>query len=123
LLLGKATPFVDDAVAADLADSHIILHPVAVNFGAPQPAMLDANLNPNGLTLHLAGPVLRSRLMQLATALPQFGDGLDPAIPPAGSTDAPIRIDLVANRTWSNGQVWTANVTKPTKARRRTSQR
>ena len=123
LLLGKATPFVDDAVAADLADSHIILHPVAVNFGAPQPAMLDANLNPNGLTLHLAGPVLRSRLMQLATALPQFGDGLDPAIPPAGSTDAPIRIDLVANRTWSNGQVWTANVTKPTKARRRLSQR
>ena len=123
LLLGKATPFIDDALAADLEDSQFILHPVAINLGAPQPAMLDAHLNPNGLTLHLVGSALRSRLMQLATALPQFGDGLDLVIPPAGSADAPIRVDLIANRTWSNGQAWTANVTKPTKTKKRPAQR
>ena len=123
LLLGKATPFVDDAVTGDIEDSQFILHPVAINFGAPQPAMLDARLNPNGLTLHLAGPVLQSRLIQLATALPQFGDGLDLAIPPAGSTDAPLHVDLVANRTWTNGQTWTAASTKPTKGRKHAAQR
>lgn len=123
VLLGKATPFVDDALTGELEDGQLTLRPVAINFGAPLPAMLDAQVNPNGLTLHLAGPVLRSRLMQLATALPQFGDGLEAVIPPAGPADAPIHVDLVANRTWSNGQAWTTNVAKPTKARKHTAHR
>lgn len=118
LALGKGTPFIDESVIGDLDASQLTLHPIAINFGAPQPAILDGRLSPDGMTLHLTGPVLRSRLMQLATALPQFGDGLDAALPPAGTSDAPIHVDLVANRTWENGQKWAATATKPAKGKR-----
>ena len=115
LALGKATPFIDEALSGDLAESQLTLHPIAVNFGAPQPAMLELNLNPDGMSLHLTGLVLRSRLTQFAAALPQFGDGLEAALPPAGTADTPVHLDLIANRTWANGQTWAPAATKPAK--------
>lgn len=123
LTLGKTQPFVSTKINADLDGGALTLRPVPVDLGAPQPAMLDGRFDPNGLTLHLSGPVLRSRLLQLATALPQFGDGLDAALPPETSVDSPIHVDLAANRTWANGQTWTPTATKPIKARKRTSPR
>jgi len=123
LTLGKAAPFVDTALSGDLDDGQVTLHPAAIDFGAPQPAMLEGTLNPDGLTLRLTGPVLRSRLLQLATALPQFGDGMYTALPPAGTGDTPIHIDLIANRSWANGQTWTAVVTKPLKGKKHSAQR
>jgi AsmA protein len=75
----------------------------------------------SGYTLHLSGIALRSRLLQLATALPQFGDGLEEALPVApadGVAETPMRVDLVSNRGWNGGQTWTAVAVKPTKGRR-----
>ena len=116
--LREAAPFVDAAVSGDLDSGQMTLHPVAINLGASQPAMLDGRLIPDGFTLHLTGAVQRSRLVQLATALPQFGDGLDAALPPPGTADTPIHVDLVANRTWANGQTWATAVAKPSKGRK-----
>ena len=121
LAIGKATPFVNGKVVADLANGSLVVQPVNLNFGAPQPAMLDGHMDPNGVTLHLAGPVQRARLLELAAAVPPFGDGIDAALPPAPAADsveAPIRIDLTANRTWATGETWTPTTVKPVKGRR-----
>lgn len=121
LALGKDTPFVDTDVAGDISNGALLVQPVALDLGAPQPAMIDGRIDANGLALHLAGPVMRDRLLQLAAALPPFGDGIEaalPAAPAAGTVEAPIRIDLTANRTWTTGETWTATATKPAKGRR-----
>jgi len=123
LTLGKASPFFNTDVAADLEDGALNLHSLPIDLGASQPATLDGRLDPDGLTLHLTGPVVRSRLLQLATALPQFGDSLDAALPPEGPIDTPIHVDLVANRTWNTGQTWAPASAKPAKGRQRPTPR
>jgi AsmA protein len=122
LALGKSTPFVNGDVAADLAGGQLAIHPVAFDLGAPQPAMLDGSVDADGFTLHLAGLAMRSRLMQLAQALPPFGDGLDAVLPPESDPETgetPIRIDLTSSRTWTTGQTWTTAPVRPVKSRKR----
>jgi len=118
LTLGNGKPFVDSDVTGDLERGQLTVRPVAIDLGAPQPAMIDGRIDGNGLMLHLEGPVMRAHLLELAAALPQFGDGLDAVLPPPGLTEAPIRVDLVANRTWANGQTWAPAVAHPTKGRK-----
>jgi AsmA protein len=120
LALGKNKPIAAEDVAGDLAGGQLTIHPVALDLGAPQPAVLDGRIDANGFALHLAGSAMRTQLMQLAAALPPFGDGLDGALPPApqsGAPETPIRLDLTSSRTWFTGQTWTATETKPVKRR------
>jgi hypothetical protein len=58
--------------------------------------------------------------MTLAKALPQFGDGLQAALPvvateeeAAATVETPIRVDLVSSRTWAGGQTWKTAAGKP----------
>jgi hypothetical protein len=78
---------------------------------------LEGHADLNGYSLHLTGLAIPQRLLQLATALPQFGDGLAavlPGSPPDAATPTPpatpIRIDLVSTRIWATGQAWKLNV-------------
>jgi AsmA protein len=53
-----------------------------------------------------------ARLHALATALPQFGDGLAEVLP-TNRAVGPFRIDLTANRSWRGVQTWTDNTAHP----------
>jgi hypothetical protein len=129
LALGDAKPFIDGPVSAEFVKGTLTLAPIDLDLGAPQPAVLSAYVDNKGLTMHLTGPLLRSRLMALANALPQFGDGLKQALPEiaseeeaAATVEAPIRVDLVSTRTWAGGQVWGPASPKP-RAPRKTTHR
>ncbi|WP_433966370.1 hypothetical protein [Tunturiibacter gelidiferens] len=47
-----------------------------------------------------------ARLLALATALPQLGDGLAEVLP-TNRASGPYRIDLTATRPWGQPQTWT----------------
>ena len=116
--------FVDGPAVFELAPSELTMRPVGLKLGAPAPASLDAKLTRAGLTMHLSGGVMRTRLMQLAAALPLFGDGLNEALPaPAadGKTEAeaPIKVDLQSTRAWFGPQSWTAVAAPRENVRRR----
>ncbi len=116
LALGGGAPFVEQDVTGTTADGRLELGPVDVALGGA--ATLTGHLDAAGYGMHLSGTVLRSRLMAMAAALPQFGDGLEEALPAApesgaavggpGVEETTIRVDLVSSRAWGGGQVWTA---------------
>jgi hypothetical protein len=99
-------------VGGDLADGILTTAPIPLSLGGPQPAMLTLSADKTALRMRLTGTVLRSKLMQLATALPLFGDGLQAALPLATrasepkAIEPPLRIDLASTRTWASGQTW-----------------
>jgi hypothetical protein len=82
------------------------LSPVSLTLGGKDPATLEGRLDATGCTLHLTGMASTARLMALATALPQLGDGLAEALPTNRAT-GPYRIDLTATRLWGQPQTWT----------------
>jgi hypothetical protein len=99
----------------------LTISPVPLGLGGPTPASLAFVCTGLLCQMHLSGPALRSRLLQLAAALPQFGDGLETALPPlpdAPKPDAsltpasspepeqPLHVDLIATRTLGGGQIW-----------------
>lgn len=116
-----AVPVVDEdsGVGGVLADGTLSLAPVALNLGGVQPAMLTIEADKAGVRMRLTGMVVRSKLLALGVAMPQFGDGLEAALPevaatestPSGSTktvEAPVRVDLVSERSWDGPQVWSS---------------
>jgi hypothetical protein len=121
LTLGAGKPFLDGDVNGAVSEGAFILKPVALQLDGTQAAQLEGRVDAGGYRLHLSGMVLRSRLMQLGMALPQFGDGLEKALPPAPAkevAETPMRVDLMSNRTWSGVQTWTPAVVKATKGKR-----
>jgi hypothetical protein len=80
-----------------------VLDPVTLALGTPIPATLDGSLHRDGCTLHLRGSVIEQRLLALAHAVPQFGDGIENALPAASpaTLHLPVFIDATARRTWS----------------------
>jgi AsmA family len=107
------------------ADS-FVLSPTTLALGGKEPATLDGNFDNLGYSLHLTGNVLPSRLLALAAAIPQFGDGLaalflPPSAPqPPPSKELPIHVDLTSARQWNGGQSWSRTTpTKPTHQRNR----
>jgi AsmA protein len=106
------------------------LLPVMIPLGGKQPATLEGHFDSSGYSFHLTGNVLYARLLELAKAVPQLGDGLNPFLAKiaAGNPDAdpnptpadataaspeiptaPIHIDFTATRAWGGPQVWTEN--------------
>jgi hypothetical protein len=106
-----------------------LMGPTTITLGAKDLATLDGRFDTTGYSLHLTGNVMPSRLLALADALPQFGDGLRAALPPvptketAAHPELPIHIDLISSRRWLGGQTWTKAPTpletKPSRRRHR----
>jgi hypothetical protein len=82
------------------------LSPVSLALGGKDPATLEGRLDATGCTFRLTGMATTARLMALATALPQLGDGLTEVLPTNRAT-VPYRIDLTATRPWGQPQTWT----------------
>lgn len=102
-------------VAPPSTASNFVLAPTALALGGKEPATLEGNFDATGYTLHLTGMATPSRLLALANALPELGDGLAKALPAshAATPSVPSVIDLTAVRPWFGEQVWTANSAHP----------
>jgi AsmA protein len=136
LTAGKEPPFIgapadsDDStikeprsedLTAESVDGKVLASTIPLNLGGPAPAVLDVQADRTGVTLHLTGQVLRSRLVALAAAVPQFGDGLEAILPPAtdAAPETAFRIDATAVRPWSGAQTWTIAAKAPPKPQHR----
>ena len=125
LALGEAAPL----VAGDLAGAfgpagEFTLDPVPLALGGTGPATLEVMGTRDGYRMHLVGSVLRSRLLELGSALPQFGDGLAEVLGPApNGAEAPMRVDLVAGRLWRGPQTWSVVAPPVVPARKRRGRR
>ena len=95
------------------ASGGFLLAPTSLALGGKDPAILDGHFDATGYTLHLTGMASTARLMALAAALPQFGDGLAEVLP-TNRAAGPYRIDLTATRPWRGPQTWVDNTTHPT---------
>jgi len=82
------------------------LEPVSLALGGKDSATLEGHFDAAGCTIHLTGMASTARLMALATALPQLGDGLAEVLP-TNRAAGPYRIDLTATRPWGQPQTWT----------------
>jgi hypothetical protein len=109
-----AVPVIDEdsGVEGSLDAGELKVEPVALNLGGVQPAMLTVEADKAGVRMRLSGMMMRSKLLALGKAIPQFGDGLEEALPAvvsaasAKEVEAPLRVDLVASRSWGGAQVW-----------------
>jgi AsmA protein len=63
--------------AAPLAPDSFDLLPISLPLGGKQPATLEGHVDDSGYTFHLTGTVICANLLELANAIPQFGDGLE----------------------------------------------
>jgi AsmA protein len=88
------------------------LAPTSLALGGKDPVTLDGHFDTTGYTLHLTGMASLARLHALASALPQFGDGLAEVLP-TNRAAGPFRIDLTATRSWRGAQTWTDNTAHP----------
>ncbi|WP_158941561.1 AsmA family protein [Granulicella sp. S190] len=82
------------------------LAPTSLALGGKDPAILEGSFDASGCTFHLSGMASTARLMALATALPQLGDGLAEVLP-TNRASGPYRIDLTSTRPWGQPQIWT----------------
>jgi len=127
LTIGDGGPFVDGGVAAELTPGELTVRPIGLKLGAPAPASLEATIDRTGYSMHLSGSLMRSRLEQLAAALPQFGDGIAEVLPEKATAQAdskaelPIRVDLVSTHPWGGAQIWTAAAARPAVRHKRAS--
>jgi hypothetical protein len=83
-----------------------LLAPTSLALGGKDPATLEGRFDATGYTLHLTGMASTVRMLALAAALPQFGDGLA-AVLPTNRAAGPYRVDLTSIRPWGAPQIWT----------------
>jgi hypothetical protein len=98
--------------AVSLPAAGFVLAPVSLALGGKDPAVLEGRFDADGYTLHLSGMASYARLMALAEALPQLGDGLVDVLP-TNRAAGPFRIDLTATREWGGLQVWRDTSARP----------
>ena len=97
-----------------------VVAPATLTLGGKEPAMLEGRFDQSGYSLHLYGNVLPSRLEALATAVPQFGDGLKAVlpVPSQGTTkESPLHVDITSTRLWGGEQIWVKTTAKPVRLR------
>ncbi len=124
LSLPDGPMFVDGEVAAELAADQLTMRPIGLKLGGLTPASLDGHVTAGGYGMHLSGTAMRPILLQLAKALPQFGDGLAEVLPEETEDGDLMRIDLTSWRPWNGGQVWSpASAPKPANRRGRRGRR
>jgi AsmA protein len=109
-------------VAQKSPDGGFVMLPVTLQLGGKDPAMLDGRFDRAGYTLHLTGSVSTARLLALAAAVPQFGDGLRSLLVPQGSSgeaDGLVNVNLTSTRAWGARQQWSGTVVRAVTAKRR----
>ena len=89
-----------------------LLAPTSLALGGKDPAILDGRFDATGYNLHLTGMASTARILALAAALPQFGDGLA-AVLPTNRAAGPYRVDLTSIRPWGAPQIWTDATAHP----------
>jgi hypothetical protein len=99
-------------LAPPITGSSFVLAPTELALGGKEPTTLEGHFDATGYTLHLVGMATPSRLLALANALPELGDGLTKALPSSHAA-TPSPVDLTAVRPWFGEQVWTANSALP----------
>ena len=115
--------------ASSPAPDSFDLLPISLPLGGKQPATLEGHIDDSGYTFHLTGTVICANLLELANAVPQFGDGLEQILDKIAATtpdatpddrapgktkpgtdhvlsSVPIHVDLTATRAWGSGQTW-----------------
>ena len=110
---GKVFHGEDTEVPGELEAGKVAVDPFELDLGGAQPALLTVTADDTGVQMRLTGMVLQSRLMELGKALPQFGDGMEAALPvvvasPVKTEEAPVKVDLVGTRIWGGGVRWEA---------------
>ncbi len=121
--LGNGQPVVQGEVPGAFgAAGELVLGPLPLELGGATPAILLVTGSRTGYRMRLTGPLVRSRLLALAAALPQFGDGLAEALP-AGDGEVPVRVDVQSARPWGGAQTWTAVPVPPAPVKRRRGRR
>jgi AsmA protein len=85
--------------------SGFVLAPTQVELGGKEPAEVQGTFDSKGYTLRVTGAVVLSKLLALGAALPQFGDGMEQALPKSRVT-GPVKVDLTATRAWGGAQSW-----------------
>jgi len=106
--------------SATISAGEFVVAPTTLTLGGKEPALLEGRFDRGGYSLHLYGNVLPSRLAALATAIPQFGDGLKAALPAASVApvkESPIHVDIISTRLWGGEQVWVKTAAKPVRLR------
>jgi hypothetical protein len=94
------------------ATGSFLFAPTSLALGGKDPATLDGRFDATGYTLHLTGMASTARMLALAAALPQFGDGLA-AVLPTNRAAGPYRVDLTSIRPWGAPQIWTDATAHP----------
>jgi len=89
------------------------LLPIELPLGGKQPATLEGHFDASGYTLRLTGGALPARLLALAQAIPQFGDGLADLLDTLPKDTTPIHLDLTATRFWGSPQTWRETTPPP----------
>lgn len=103
---------------ANAAAGEFTMPPATLDLGGKEPALLEGRFDQHEYSLHLFGNVLPSRLMALANAVPQFGDGLKAVLPAASAganKEVPVHVDLISNRVWGEEQSWAKTPAKTTR--------
>jgi hypothetical protein len=126
LAIGDSRPFLDQDITGSMVGRQLALSPVAL---ALAPSSRDSStvtikLDATGYFLRLDGSILPSRLLELAHALPQLGDGIEPLLPDPAKTateSAPIHVDLVSTRTWGAAQTWSNGIAERSAVRHKRS--
>jgi hypothetical protein len=98
--------------SVSLPSDGFVLAPTSLALGGKEPAVLEGRFDASGYTLHLSGMASYARLIALANALPQLGDGLTEVLP-TNRAAGPFRIDLTATRPWGGAQVWRDTSARP----------
>jgi hypothetical protein len=85
------------------------LAPFNLTFAEKAPLMFSATADPNNMTLRLAGTGTPHQIMFLGWAMPPLADGFTQAMPVlAGSSAAPLKVDLTCTREWGGEQTCVA---------------
>ena len=117
-----------DAVDRDFsivsAGDGFTLAPFNVTFADKTPLLFSATAGTSGMTLRLAGSGTPHQVTFLQWAMPALADGFTQAMPGlAGSSVAPLKVDLTCTREWGGEQtcvaVRAAEAAKPKLRRRR----
>ena len=79
------------------------LLPISLPLGGRQPAILEGHFDDAGYTLHLTGTAIPARLLALADAIPQLGDGLLQLLDPTPASSE-AGISTLSERSESKGK-------------------
>jgi AsmA protein len=105
--------FLSHPVSVTVAGTAATLQPLSLMPPGRPALLLSANVTPQGYILHLSGTAAAADLDAIRTAMPPFGDGLDPLTPHLPLK--PQKLTLTCTRPWTAAPTCTLAPEPPTK--------